>query len=136
LEALDELVKENILFRSDGYIKITRSHIAAVKRRKSRLPLFLKSIQRIALPPILSVYSKTVSSLIQDQRIFMDNNRKVNSDGLVSRLEDPKKYVLLPTPLGPVSLSDKSDIEDVARKIIPDGELSKIRVKDHWGRLE
>jgi tRNA A-37 threonylcarbamoyl transferase component Bud32 len=135
LEALDELVKEKIVFYSDGYIKITRSYIAAVKRRKSRLPLFLKSIQRIALPPILSVYSKTVSSLIQDQRIFMENHRNVNADGLVSRLEDPKKYVLLPTPLGPVSLSDKSDIEDVARKIIPDGELSKIWVKNIGGVL-
>jgi tRNA A-37 threonylcarbamoyl transferase component Bud32 len=135
LEALDELVKEKIVFYSDGYIKITRSYIAVVKRRKSRLPLFLKSIQRITLPPILSVYSKTVSSLIQDQRIFMENHRNVNADGLVSRLEDPKKYVLLPTPLGPVSLSDKSDIEDVARKIIPDGELSKIRVKNIGGVL-
>ena len=65
----------------------------------------------------------------------MDNHRKVNADGLVSRLEDPKKYVLLPTPLGPVSLSDKSDIEDVARKIIPDGELSKIRLKNIGGVL-
>jgi tRNA A-37 threonylcarbamoyl transferase component Bud32 len=135
LKALDELVKEKVVFRSDGYIKITRSHIAAVKRRKSRLPLFLKSIQRIALPHLLSVYSKTVSSLIQDQRIFMDNHRKVNAEGLVSRLEDPKKYVLLPTPLGPVSLSDKSDIEDVARKIIPDGEWSKMRIENIGGVL-
>jgi len=135
LKALDELAKEKIILHSGGYIKITRSHIAAVKRRKSRLPLFLKSIQRIALLHLLSVYSKTVSSLIQDQRIFMENHRKVNADGLVSRLEDPKKYVLLPTPLGPVSLSDKSGIEDVARKIIPDGELSKIRVKNIGGVL-
>jgi tRNA A-37 threonylcarbamoyl transferase component Bud32 len=135
LEALDELVKERRVFRSGGYIKIARSYIAAVKRRKSRLPLLLKSIQRIALPHLLTVYSKTVSSLIQDQRIFMDNNRKVNADGLVSRLEDPKKYVLLPTPLGPVSLSDKSDIKDVARKIIPDGELSKIRLRNLGGVL-
>jgi tRNA A-37 threonylcarbamoyl transferase component Bud32 len=135
LEALDELVKEKIICRSNGYIKIKRRHIAAVKRRKSRLPIFLKSIQRIALPHLLSVYSKTVSSLIQDQRIFVDNHRKVNADGLVSRLEDPKKYVLLPTPLGPVSLSDKSDIEDVARKIIPDGELSKIQIKNIGGVL-
>jgi tRNA A-37 threonylcarbamoyl transferase component Bud32 len=135
VKALDELAKENLIFDSNGYIKITRSHIAAVKRRKSRLPLFLKSIQRIVLLPLLSVYSKTVSSLIQDQRIFMENHRKVNADGLVSRLEDPKKYVLLPTSLGPVSLSDKSDIEDVARKIIPDGELSKIRVENIGGVL-
>jgi tRNA A-37 threonylcarbamoyl transferase component Bud32 len=63
----------------------------------------------------------------------MGNHRKVNVDGLVSRLEDPKKHVLLPTPLGPVSLSDKSDIEDVARKIIPNGEMSKMQLRNIGG---
>jgi tRNA A-37 threonylcarbamoyl transferase component Bud32 len=135
IEALNRLVKEKIVTSSDDYIKITQRHIAAVKRQKSRLPLFLKSIQRIALPHILSVYSKTVSSLIQDQRIFMDNHRKVNAEGLVSRLEDPKKYLFLPTPLGPVSLSDKSDIEDVVRKIFPDDKMSKICIKNIGGVL-
>jgi tRNA A-37 threonylcarbamoyl transferase component Bud32 len=42
---------------------------------------------------------------------------------------------LFPTPLGPISLSDKSDIEDVARKIIPDGEFSKMKVKSIGGVL-
>ncbi len=134
-KALDKLVKEKIIFYSDGYIKITRSHIAAVKRRKSRLPLFLKSIQMIAFLPLLNVYSKTVSSLIQEQRIFMENHRKINADGLVSRLEDPKKYVLIPTPLGPFALSDKSDIKDVVGKIVPDWELSNIRVENIGGVL-
>ncbi len=135
LKAFDELAKEKLIFHSNGYIKITRNHIATVKRRKSRLPFFLRSVQRLAMLHILSVYSKTVTSLIQDQRIFMENHRKVNDNGLVSRLEDPKKYVLLPTPMGPVSLSDRSDIEDVARKIIEDGELSKMRIKNVGGVL-
>ena len=133
LKALKELEKENIVFHSDGYIKITRSHIDTVKRRKLWLPLFLKSIQRLVLPPLLSVFSESASSFIQDQRLFMKANKKVRAGGLISRLEDPKKYVLLPTPLGPISLSDKSGIEDVARKIIPDGEFLKMTVKNIGG---
>ena len=129
LKALKELENENTIFHSDGYIKIARNHIDAVKKRKLKLPLFLKSIQRFALPPLLSVFSESASSYIQDQRLFTKTNKKVRADGLVSRLEDPKKYVLLPTPLGTVSLSDKSEIEDVARKIIPYGEFSKMKVK-------
>jgi len=135
LKALEELEKENIVFHSEGYIKIARSHIDAVKRRKSRLSPFLKSIQRLTLPPLLSVFSESTSSLIQEQRLFITPNQTVRADGRVSQLEDPKKYVLLPTPLGPVSLSDKSDIKDVARKIIPDGELSKVKVKNIGGVL-
>ncbi len=133
LKALKELENENIVFHSDCYIKITRSHIDAVKRRKLRLPLFLKSIQRLVLPPLLSVFSESASSFIQDQRLFMKANKKVRAGGLISRLEDPKKYVLLPTPLGPISLSDKSGIEDVARKIIPDGKFSKMHVNNIGG---
>jgi tRNA A-37 threonylcarbamoyl transferase component Bud32/predicted nucleotidyltransferase len=134
LKALNELAKEKVIFFSNGYIKIARNHIGTVKRRKSRLPFFLRSVQRLAMQHILSVYSKTVTSLIQDQRIFMENHRKVNDNGLVSRLEDPKKYILLPTHLGEVSLSDRSDIIDVVRKIIKNGE-SKVRIESIGGVL-
>ena len=135
IEALYELEKEKIIYPSNGYYQITQNHISVVKRRQLRLPIFLKSIQRMALSHILSVYSKTFSSLIQDQRIFIDNNQKVNSNGLVSRLEDPKKYLFLPTPLGLVSISEKSEIEDVVRKIFPNGELSKIVINNFGGVL-
>ena len=135
LEALEILKKERVIFYSNSYIKITQNHIASIKKRKSRLPLFLKSIQRIALPHLLSVYSKTASSLFQEQRIYMNNHRKVIANGLVSRLENPKKYVFLPTPLGPVPLSDKSEIENIARKILPGCKLSEIQVKNIGGVL-
>jgi tRNA A-37 threonylcarbamoyl transferase component Bud32 len=135
LKAFKELENENIIFHSDGYIKITQNYIDSVKKQKSRLPLFLKSIQRRALTPLLNVFSESANSLIQDRRLFIKNNKKVNANGLVSKLEDPKKHVLLPTPLGPTSLSDKSGIEDVARKIIPDGEFSKMKVKSIGGVL-
>jgi tRNA A-37 threonylcarbamoyl transferase component Bud32 len=135
LKALEELEDENIIFHSDGYIKITQNYINYVKKRKSRIPLFLKSVQRRALPPLLSVFSESAGSFIREQRLFMKTHKKVGANRLVSRLEDPKNHVLFPTPLGPISLSDKSDIEDVARKIIPDGEFSKMKVKSIGGVL-
>ena len=135
LKALEELAKEKQVILFDGHIKLTRNYIAAVKKRKPRLPHFLKLVQRIALLPILNVFSESATSLIQDQRLFMKTNQKVRAGELLSRLEDPKKYVLLPTPLGSVSLSDKSAIKDVARRIIPDGELSNMRVKNIGGAL-
>jgi tRNA A-37 threonylcarbamoyl transferase component Bud32 len=134
LKAFDELVKEKVIFLSNDYIKIARNHIASVKRRKSRLPFFLRAVQRLAMQHILSVYSKTIPSLIQEQRIFMENHRKVNANELVLRLENPKNHILLPTHLGEVSLSDRSDIIDVAKKIIEDGE-SKMRIESIGGVL-
>jgi tRNA A-37 threonylcarbamoyl transferase component Bud32 len=135
LKAFEELEHENVIFHSDGYIKVTQSHINSVKKRKSKLPLFFKSIQRRTLPPLLSVYSESANSFIGEQRLFMKTHKKVTANRLVTRMEDPKKYVLLPTPLGLISLSDKSGIVDVARKIIPDGEFSKMKVKSIGGVL-
>lgn len=135
LKALEELERENILFHSDGYIRLTPAHIGAVKKRKLRLHPFLKSLQRRAITPVLSVFSESTNSLIQEQRLFIKNHQNVSANKLISQLKDPKKYVLLPTPLGPVSLSDKSGITDVAKKILLDGELSKMKVKNIGGVL-
>jgi len=135
MKALNELEKENQITFSNGYVKITRSHIDIIRRRKPRLPLFLKSVQKAALLHILSVLSKTISSLMQDQRIFMKAHRKVKTEGLVFRLEEPKKYLLMPTPLGPVALSDKSTIEDFVRKTIPDGKALDMKIEEMGGVL-
>jgi tRNA A-37 threonylcarbamoyl transferase component Bud32 len=135
LKAFEELENENVIFSSDGYIKITKNHIIAIKKRKSRLPLFLKSVQRRTLPPLLSVFSESASQYIQDQRLLNKTNKNVNTDGLVTKLEDPNTHILLPTPLGPVSLSDKTEVQEVARKIIPDGKFSKMEIKRFGGVL-
>jgi len=135
MKALNQLAKENRITFSNGYIKITRSGIESIRRRKPRLPLFLRSVQRAALLHILSVISKTTSSLTQDQRIFMKAHRKVKAEGLVFRLEEPKKYLLMPTPLGPVALSDKPTIEDFVRKTIPDGKALDMKIEEMGGVL-
>jgi len=135
LKSFKELEQENIIFCSNGYIKISQKYIDAVKKRKNKLPLFLKSIQRLALPPFLSVFSESTTSFIQDQRLFNKNKQKVSINGLISQLENPKKHILLPTPLGPVSLSDKSDITEITKKILLDDKLSKIETKNIGGVL-
>ena len=135
MKTFNRLVKENRITFSNGYIKITRSCIESIRRRKPRLPLFLRSVQRAALLHILSVLSKTISSLMQDQRIFMKAHRKVRAEGLVFRLEEPKKYLLMPTPLGPVALSDKPTIEDFVRKTIPDGKALDMKIEEMGGVL-
>ena len=71
MKALNELAEENHIIFSDGYIKIARSYIDSIKRRKPRLSLFLRSVQRAALLHVLSILSKTISSFTQDQRICM-----------------------------------------------------------------
>ena len=133
LKAFEELENENIIVRSDGNIKITKNHIDAVKNWKNKIPLVLKSFQRMTLSPLLRLFSESAGALIQEQRLLVKETKNAINSGLVSRLEDPKEYIFLPTPLGLISLSDNSDITDIAKKIFSDTEFSKMKIKKIGG---
>ena len=134
MKALEELEREKIILRLDKNIRITQNHIDSSKKKKNKLPPILKSLQRVTVP-FLNVISESTATLIQDQRLYSKTNQKASANKLISKLEDPKKHVFFPTPLGLVSLSDKSDIRDVAQKIIPNGEVSSIKVESIGGVL-
>ena len=135
LKALHELSGENSISLSNGYVRMTRSFITAVKRRKIRLPIFLKSVQRAAFLHILSVIPKMMTPLMRDEEIFMKVHRGVKAEELIFQLEDPKKHLLIPTPLGFVTLSDKTTIEDFVRKNVPGGKTLDIKIKEIGGVL-
>ncbi|MCW4034631.1 MAG: hypothetical protein NWF03_04635 [Candidatus Bathyarchaeota archaeon] len=135
LAAINELVTENVLTLYNGYIKITKNHIEKTKKRILRLPPIFKTIQRLALPPLLSVFSESETVYIDDQRLFQKNNKKYSAERLVSMMENPKKHVFLPTPLGPVPLADKSNIKEIARKIIPDSKTAEMSIRNIGGVL-
>jgi len=135
MKALDELTEEKQITFSDGYVKIKRSYISRVGRRKTRLPFLLRSVQRSTLLHVLSVISKNLSSLMQDQRIFVESHRTAKTEGLIFQLEEPRKHLFISTALGPVSLSDKSTIEDFVRKTIPDGKALDMKIQKLGGIL-
>jgi tRNA A-37 threonylcarbamoyl transferase component Bud32 len=135
LEALNELAKEKQVTFSNGYIKITNNLIDTVRSRKLRLPLFLKSFQRAALNHILNVLPKMRRPIAQDEDIFIKTHQGVKAEELTFQLEDPKKYLLIPTPLGFATLSDKTSIEDFVRKVVPGGEILDIKIEEIGGVL-
>ncbi len=121
--ALVELAEENKIIFSDGYVKITRNFIDTVRKRRIRIPTFIKAVQRAALLNILSVLPKMMRPYMNDQEILLQTHKDADVENLVSQLEDPRKHVFLPTPLGQVSFSDKTTIEDFVRKTVPSGEI-------------
>ena len=135
LKALNELAEEDWITFSRGHIKINRKFIDAVKSRKPRLPIFVKSVQRAAFLHVLSALPKMMSILMQDQRIFTRSHRGVKAEEPVFQLEEPKKYLLMPTPLGPVALSEKSTIKDFVRKTVPGGRALEMKIEEMGGVL-
>ncbi|TEU05284.1 hypothetical protein E3I90_04555, partial [Candidatus Bathyarchaeota archaeon] len=135
LKAINELVEENQITLSNGHVKITQRLINTIRNQKPRVPVFLRSIQRTAFLHVLSILPKMMAPLIQDQQIFMKSHQQVEAEELVFRLEEPEKYLLMPTPLGLVPLSDKTTIEDFVRKTVPSGTTLDIKIRQMGGVL-
>jgi len=134
-KALNELARENQITFTNEHVRITENLIKAIRSRKLRIPTFLKSFQRAAFLNILSIFPKMMTPFMQDEEIFVRSHRGVEAEELVFQLEDPKNYLLIPTPHGPVPLSDTTTIEDFVRKTIPDEKVSNIEIEEMGGAL-
>jgi len=135
LKAINELAEENQITFSNGHVKITQRLINTIRKKKPRLPVFLRSIQRTALLHVLNIFPKMMAPLTQDQQTFMKSHQQVEAAELVSRLEEPEKYLLMPTPLGLAPLSDKTTIKDFVRKTVPNGTTLDIKIEQMGGVL-
>jgi len=133
--ALAELVEENKIIFSNNYVKVSRNFIDAVRKRRIRIPTFIKAVRRATLMNILSVLPKMMKPYMNDQEILLQIQKDADVENLVSKLEDSRKHVLVPTPLGPVSFSDRITIEDFVRKTVPSGESLNMEVKPLGGVL-
>ena len=135
LAALNQLAEEGWVTFSNEYVKITPSLVDATRKRKLRVPYFLRSIRKAIFLNVLSLFPKMMRPFTLDQEMFMKARPGIRADELVFRLEDPKKHLFVPTPLGLVTLSDKITIEDFVRKAVPGGKVSEMKIKDLGGVL-
>ncbi len=135
-QALDELVNENWLAGVDEQLSITSKLVRAVKSRKLRIPVVLKSVQRTALIHVVSALPKMLSPLAYDEQLYTKTSGTIaTSEDLPAQLEDPKNYLLMPTPLGPVPLSDKTSIVEFVNKTVPNARVSQVETKQIGGVL-
>jgi tRNA A-37 threonylcarbamoyl transferase component Bud32 len=135
-EALKELSRENWITLPGKEVKITLKLVRTIKSRRLRIPVLLKSFQRAVWLNILSVLPKMMSPLAYDDELYTKTHSEiaVNED-LTSQLEDPKNCLLMPTPLGPVPLSDKTSIEEFVKKAVPEARVSQVEITQIGGVL-
>lgn len=135
-EALKELSKDNWITHIGEQVKITPKLIRTIKSRKLRIPVLLKSFQRAVWLNILSVLPKMMSPLAYDQELYTKTHGEISyNEDLTSQMEDPKNCLLMPTPLGPVPLSDKTSIEEFVKKTVPDAQVSQVQITQIGGVL-
>lgn len=126
LEALDDLSKEGWIDFTDEQIKINKIFIENIKKRRVRLLVLLRTVQRGVLTYLLRAFPGVIQPIIEDQELFLKTHRLTSEEKLISQLEIPENYLLIPTPKGLVPLSDTTDIEEFIQRHVPNGKIAKI----------
>jgi len=135
--ALEEAADEELLTFSNGHIKIAKKYIDTVQRRKLRVINLLKAVRNAILRHSIEVFPKMMRSLIEDYALYTKQlfESEYSKEVHLPELEDPKKYLFIPTPLGFVSLSEKVTIEDFVKQTFPDGSNLEVETKKIGGAL-
>ncbi|MCK4440326.1 hypothetical protein KAU85_05015, partial [Candidatus Bathyarchaeota archaeon] len=85
---------------------------------------------------MLGTFSKTLSVLSQNRGTLLKFHWNVGENSkTIHQLEDPLRYLYIPTARGLVPLSDKMDIEAFARKVLSRGEEAEIEIEKIGGVL-
>jgi Kae1-associated kinase Bud32 len=135
-QAVDELVQKNWLTRINGHLKVTSRLIRVVKSRKLRVPVVLKSVQRIAWLHLVSALPKMMSPLVCEEQLYSQTQgATLTNEDLHARLENPHCYLLMPTPVGLVPFSDTTGIEEFVKKAAPDLHISQVESAQIGGVL-
>lgn len=135
-KALEELSEEKWITLSNDSVKVTAKLVDAVRKKKIRIPIFLRAVQRTALLHVFSTLPRMLAPMTAEAAIYAETNPKANETEDVSKsLEDPREHVFMSTQFGPVPLSDATDIEEFAEKTVPDATRDNIETKEIGGVL-
>lgn len=138
MEALKELQKNKLItFNDEGYVLISKKFVVQSKNPKVRLTNLSKNAPRALFSSVLGLFPQILNFLSQNtetlSRLTMLPWKKEVDEARC--FIDPQKYVFVPTTQGLVSLADKVDIQSFAKKILANGNYSKIKVEEFGGVL-
>jgi tRNA A-37 threonylcarbamoyl transferase component Bud32 len=117
-EALRELNSEGSITSENGYVKMSNEFVESNRNPKTRLTYLSKTVPRALFSSILGVWSRLSAFPSQDRELWKKLRETTKNDAaLAAELEDPERYVFVPTASGLVSLADRMGIEECARKL-------------------
>lgn len=132
--ALKELEEEGFVEASDGFVKINRGFIESTRQQRTKFSTIVMSIQKALLSYFRGVSSRTAWTLQYSKSFREDPSQKAERN-VRSQLDETEKFLMMPTPLGPVPLSDKTNIQEFVRKTVPGGEAMNMTIEEMGGVL-
>jgi tRNA A-37 threonylcarbamoyl transferase component Bud32 len=135
-KALEELSEEKWIALSDDVVRVTPRLVDAIRKKRIRIPIFLKAVQRTALLHVFSTLPRMLTPMTLEVTSYAKTHpTSSETEDVSKRLEDPRKHVFVSTQFGPVPLSDATDIEEFAKKTIPGAARVRIETKEIGGVL-
>jgi len=136
LDALEILEKEAIVYSSNGYVKISKEFADSVRSQITRFTNLFKTAQRTLFTSLISIFPKTLSFVSQNMETFLKLQRGADENSkIINQLEVPENYLYVPTANGFVSLANRMDIEDFAKKVLSVNECAKVEIEEIGGVL-
>jgi len=135
LLALKELSEKNIVNFSGVYVKISKNFVDNARSRKVRFINLFKTAQRALFTSLLNIFPKTLSFLSQKEVLFKLQRITEENSKIVHQIEDPQKYLYIPTASGLVPLASRVNIEAFARKVLSAEKDAEVRIEEIGGVL-
>lgn len=133
-KAIGILETENTVISSNSHVRIDREFVKDVKRQHNKFSKLLQPLQR-SLKSYARSLSLRVASGATPQSFILNNEQRKVQDSFMMELEEAEKHLLMPTPEGPVPLSNKTSIQDFARKTPLGKEASVMEIEQIGGVL-
>jgi len=135
LEALKQLEKGAVVF-SGEYVKISRSFIDEVRGRKVRFINLFKAAQRALFTSLLSIFPTALNLLSQNRETFLKFQRNAGENSkLIHQLEDPHRFLYIPTARGLIPLTSRIGIEVFAREMVSPRKDAEVKIEEIGGVL-
>jgi tRNA A-37 threonylcarbamoyl transferase component Bud32 len=136
LEALKELEEEKLINFSKGYVKISKDFMDKTRSRKARFINLFKPAQKALFTSLLGIFPKILSLLSENKEIFLKLQRVTEENSkIIHQIEDPQRYLYVPTASGLVPLTSRVDIEAFARKVLSAGKDAEVSIEKIGGVL-
>ncbi len=134
-EAMRELVEEGCIHLKDGYVTLDRGFVEKALRRRFRAISFLRMVERALRSYLIRGFQGVVELLDFSLEMAGQLGKELIGERDRVRMEDPKRFLHLPTTLGTISLTERTGIEDFIRRVKPLGEVSEFRMERSGGVL-
>lgn len=135
VQALKQLETEGKISYSDGFVRFSADFLGQCQNPKTRFLNVAKNAPRTLFSSLFGVLPQLMNVVSQNAEAFM-KTLKVNwkLSEATSAFVDPQKFVFFPTTHGLVSLADRMNILEFARKFLPEQNMD-VQIKRLGGML-